>query len=546
MLRFAGFELDEQRAELRGPDGGPVKLRPKTFEMLRHFTANAGRLIGKEELMEAVWPNVHVSEDGVFQCIRELRAAIGDTERQLIKVVPGRGYLFDIEVSGDTAVPSAAAPAAAPPTPERLRFPFRLSDRIGIAGLAAVFAVLGLAIAAPALFSVPAPPTLAANPIVDASGDPAGARLAAAVADRLSDGLAQTESIRVVASPAAGGTTPVFIVESELGKDRQSWTLKAKLIERVSGEVHAVVTVAVPQDLEIALLQSRLAAGVGDGLARSLNALLEGKSAGSRGTAPTTSSKVAIEQATASINQTSRERFGVAEAMLKDALAAEPDNVDVQVALAALQLRGIQMVWYDGEERAAAESNAGALLARAVSARPRSIAVLEAQCRFLSATNAFAESLVTCGQVLSFDPWDGLALYLIGLGQLHLGRFEDALKTFEEADLYDTPAVSRWTWLLGAAWANVFLGRNEAALPLLERSIAITPASGRSHMMLAVAYQRLGRTDEARAAFAKAMEIRPGSTVANIVPPLRNASPVFVAAMDDYVQTMVELGLPAR
>lgn len=546
MLRFAGFELDEQRAELRGPGGGPVKLRPKTFEMLRHFTANAGRLIGKEELMEAVWPNVHVSEDGVFQCIRELRAAIGDTERQLIKVVPGRGYLFDIEVSGDTAVPSAAAPAAATPTPERLRFPFRLSDRMGIAGVAAVFAVLGLAIAAPAFFSVPAPPTLAASPIVDTSGDPAGARLAAAVADRLIDGLAQTESIRVVASPPAGGTTPVFIVESELGKDRQSWTLKARLIERSSGEVHAVVTVAVPHDLELALLQSRLAAGVGDGLARSLNTLLEGEPAGSRVTAPSTSSKVAIEQATASINHTSRERFGVAEAMLKDALAAEPDNVDVQVALAALQLRGIQMVWYDAEERASAESNAGALLARAVAARPRSIAVLEAQCRFLSATNAFAESLVTCAQVLSFDPWDGLALYLIGLGQLHLGRFEDALRTFEQADLYDTPAVSRWTWLVGAGWANVFLGRNEAALPLLERSIAITAASGRSHMLLAVAYQRLGRAAEARAAFAKAMEIRPGSTAANIVPPLRNASPVFVAAMDDYVQTMVELGLPAR
>jgi hypothetical protein len=33
VLRFAGFELDQQRAELCGADGVAIKLRPKTFEM---------------------------------------------------------------------------------------------------------------------------------------------------------------------------------------------------------------------------------------------------------------------------------------------------------------------------------------------------------------------------------------------------------------------------------------------------------------------------------------------------------------------------------
>lgn len=76
MLRFAGFELDQQRAELRGTDSAPIKLRPKTFDLLILFTANPGRILSKQELMGAVWPNVHVGEDSLFQCIRELRAAM--------------------------------------------------------------------------------------------------------------------------------------------------------------------------------------------------------------------------------------------------------------------------------------------------------------------------------------------------------------------------------------------------------------------------------------------------------------------------------------
>ena len=63
-----------------------------------------------------------------------------------------------------------------------------------------------------------------------------------------------------------------------------------------------------------------------------------------------------IEQATAHINQTSPERFQAAQAMLEKALAEDPDNVEVQVALAALLMRGVQMVWLSPAEREAAES----------------------------------------------------------------------------------------------------------------------------------------------------------------------------------------------
>ena len=90
------------------------------------------------------------------------------------------------------------------------------------------------------------------------------------------------------------------------------------------------------------------------------------------------------------------------------------------------------------------------------------------------------------------------------------------------------------------------MGRDEEALPLLQRSIAITPASGRTHMLLAAAYQRLGRTDEAKAAMEKGLELRPGTTAINIAPPTKNASPVFLEASQRVIRTMVEAGLPER
>lgn len=78
--------------------------------MLKVFATNPGRVLSKQELMEAVWPDIHVGEDSLFQSIRELRTALGDEERQIIKLMSGRGYLFAAAVSGG-ADPDAAGDA---------------------------------------------------------------------------------------------------------------------------------------------------------------------------------------------------------------------------------------------------------------------------------------------------------------------------------------------------------------------------------------------------------------------------------------------------
>ena len=97
-LRFDRFILDLDRGSLLLA-GNEVALRPKTFAVLRYLSENCGRLVSKDELFAAVWPNLAVTDDTLVQSIGELRRALGDDGPRLIRTVPRRGYRFDSDVS---------------------------------------------------------------------------------------------------------------------------------------------------------------------------------------------------------------------------------------------------------------------------------------------------------------------------------------------------------------------------------------------------------------------------------------------------------------
>jgi DNA-binding winged helix-turn-helix (wHTH) protein len=111
VLYFDKFSLDFARGCLRTGDQ-EIELRPKAFEVLKYLAENAGRLVGKQELYDAIWPNVIVSDDSITQCIRELRSKLGDDDHSLIKTVSRRGYLLDATVT-TTAPPPPHVPVAA-------------------------------------------------------------------------------------------------------------------------------------------------------------------------------------------------------------------------------------------------------------------------------------------------------------------------------------------------------------------------------------------------------------------------------------------------
>jgi formylglycine-generating enzyme required for sulfatase activity len=115
VLRFDRFALDLARGCLRAGDQ-EIELRPKTFEVLCYLAENAGRVVPKQELLDAVWPNVIVCDDSLVQCIRELRQKLGDEDRRLIKTVSRRGYLLDATVG--TQAPQCLSDGLAVKSPE--------------------------------------------------------------------------------------------------------------------------------------------------------------------------------------------------------------------------------------------------------------------------------------------------------------------------------------------------------------------------------------------------------------------------------------------
>src|SRR5262249_44591868 len=115
MFQFEGYTLDIVRNSLRAADR-EVPLRRKSFELLRYLVENPDRLVTKEELLKAIWPNVIVTDEVLTQCVSEVRQATGDSKQTIIVTVPRRGYRFAASVL-HVATSAAAAPGTVGETP---------------------------------------------------------------------------------------------------------------------------------------------------------------------------------------------------------------------------------------------------------------------------------------------------------------------------------------------------------------------------------------------------------------------------------------------
>jgi DNA-binding winged helix-turn-helix (wHTH) protein len=108
---FPPFRLDTVNETL-WRDSREIALRPKTFAVLRYLLEHADRLVTREELLNALWPNTVVSEEVLTGRIRELRKVLEDNRKtpRFIQTVQGRGYRFIAPLSTTQPVASSQYP----------------------------------------------------------------------------------------------------------------------------------------------------------------------------------------------------------------------------------------------------------------------------------------------------------------------------------------------------------------------------------------------------------------------------------------------------
>jgi adenylate cyclase len=194
-LTFERYVLDLDRGCLF-LDGTEVPLRPKTFAVLRYLVENAGRLVSKDDIFAAVWPNVAVTDDTLVQSIGELRRELGDDGSRLIKTIPRRGYRLDVVVTiprleePSAVAASEARSEASAPVQARGWTWARTSPAVRIgaafAALVLIASLIGALLTLRSAFDGPssdnnslqsagigAKPALAILPLVNQSNDPA-------------------------------------------------------------------------------------------------------------------------------------------------------------------------------------------------------------------------------------------------------------------------------------------------------------------------------------------------------------------------------------
>jgi TolB-like protein/DNA-binding winged helix-turn-helix (wHTH) protein/Tfp pilus assembly protein PilF len=240
---FEGFRLDTRRRTLLGVDGRPVPLAPKTLDTLCHLVARAGELVGKRELLEAIWPHVIVEENNLTQAISQLRRALGERpeEHRFIVTEPGRGYRFVANVtveagSAPEALPNAAANGPAPPVlPDR---PASHQPRLGLA----VAAVVTAGIAAAAWYveqdrSDALPNSVAVLPFENLSPDPANAFFASGLHGEIVSQLAKISALNVIGQASVRRVTDTARPVREIATELNVETVLYVTVEYANGRV---------------------------------------------------------------------------------------------------------------------------------------------------------------------------------------------------------------------------------------------------------------------------------------------------------------------
>ena len=238
-----------------------------------------------------------------------------------------------------------------------------------------------------------------------------------------------------------------------------------------------------------------------------------------------------------------RENHAGARPLFERALALDPGNAHARLGLAEVLVDGVLNGWTG--EREGDLDRAEQAVAAVLRDDPTHPFAHYLRGETLRARARYPEALAAFDRVLALNPSFARAHAYRGLIHIFLGRAEET-----EADIAAALRLSPkdplvGAWLARDGLAKLHLGRDEAAIPALQRAAAVNPLFDFPHLYLACAYARLGREAEARASLARFLRLRPGYTIARYRT-LTSGDPTFLAQRERIYDGLRRAGLPER
>lgn len=235
--RFGEFTLDTVRGALLR-NNAEVRLRPQSFEVLSHLVRNSGRLVSKEELHAAIWSGKAVTDDSLTQCLTEIRKALRDKDRTIVRTVPRRGYVFEDAVEIGQSALAGERQVKKPAAPGRWLL-------LAIGAIAVVVSAwLYIAVDQPP-GSEPIEHSIAILPLVDMSASQDQQHLGDGLSEDILIALAQNSNLRVIARTSSFNVVErssdiaairdalnvAYVLEGSVRRNGESVRVTAQLID---------------------------------------------------------------------------------------------------------------------------------------------------------------------------------------------------------------------------------------------------------------------------------------------------------------------------
>ena len=111
-IRIGDMLYHTENERLIGSNGDGILLRSQSAQVLSILAKNLGKVVRRDDLFTQVWADVAVTDDSLTQCIADIRRAIGDRDRKVLRTLPKRGYvLTGMPDENPTRGPASAKPA---------------------------------------------------------------------------------------------------------------------------------------------------------------------------------------------------------------------------------------------------------------------------------------------------------------------------------------------------------------------------------------------------------------------------------------------------